>query len=260
MSGINAETIIVTNLEVTYINGQPVELFCLGGYNSCIDNGRCPEENTDCPQCIQLPSYPVIPGHQGDTGEQGATGPTGATGATGVTGATGATGVTGATGPGLKYYGSFYGTTGQNSFARRPANYTLSVNQTYSANGISIDPSGNGYFRIFNPGVYNIQFSTQLSKTSRGSHNIRIWLYSVTDALDIPWSNTQVDLTGGSNERSVAAWNWFYEVTKSAGETLALKFDVDGSDIVIIAIPNPTDSIGPAIPSTILTIQQVAAL
>jgi hypothetical protein len=40
MSGINAETIIVANLEVTYINGQPVELFCLGGYNLCIDNGR----------------------------------------------------------------------------------------------------------------------------------------------------------------------------------------------------------------------------
>jgi hypothetical protein len=189
----------------------------------------------------------------------GITFPFGLVGATGATGATGSTGPAGPTGAGgaLGYYGSFYGTTGQSGFSVRPTNYTLAVNQTESSNGVSIDPSGNGEFTIANPGVYNIQFSSQLSKTSGGSHNIRIWLYSVTSASDVPWTNTQVDLTGGSNERQVAAWNWFYTVTNPSGETLALKFDTDNSSIVILSDPVPLGTSGPAIPANILTVQQV---
>ena len=67
MSSINAENITVTNLTVSYINGQPVD---------CQDDCNC----------------------LGATGATGATGARGAQGQRGITGSTGSTGATGAQG------------------------------------------------------------------------------------------------------------------------------------------------------------------
>jgi hypothetical protein len=81
MSNINAENITVTNLNVAYINGQPVtSLNCYNQQDDCYD---CSQENTDCPHCIDLPQTCVLgeTGLKGDTGDIGPKGDTGPAGA-----------------------------------------------------------------------------------------------------------------------------------------------------------------------------------
>jgi len=190
-------------------------------------------------------------GAQGATGATGAQGTTGAQGSTGAQGTTGAQGLVGGTGAGgaLGYFGSFYGNTG----ITPPAGLTglLYVNQTDINNGVVLVTPATGEFTIQNPGVYNIQFSAQISKIGGGKHNILIWLNNSSGSIS--WTNTEVDLVGGSNEREVAAWNWFYEVTNPSGETLSLGYQVDSTNVIIVADNTTT----PEIPSVILTVQQV---
>ncbi len=183
-----------------------------------------------------------IPGNfagKGDTGSQGAVGSQGATGEQGLIG----------TGGALGYYGSFYGDTGQTP----PVGLTgyLYVNQTDSNNGVTLISPATGEFTIENPGVYNIQFSSQISTTTGSKHNIQIWLENSSGP--IAWTNTQLDLVGSSNEKDVAAWNWFYVVTNPIGETLKLGYKVTDSSLQIVS----DNTIFPQIPGTILTVQQV---
>lgn len=61
MSSINAENIIVTNLNVEYINGQPVSYFGFGNSSDpCSQPDNCydcdGEDDGGCPQCFDLPS------------------------------------------------------------------------------------------------------------------------------------------------------------------------------------------------------------
>ena len=187
-------------------------------------------------------------GAQGSQGTTGDIGPQGFQGDTGAQGAQGLQGVTGAAGA-LGYFGSFYGDTG----ITPPAGLTglLYVNQTDINNGVILVSPATGEFTIQNPGIYNIQFSAQLSKIGGGIHNILIWLNNSSGPIS--WTNTEVDLVGGSNEREVAAWNWFYQVTNPSGETLSLGYEVDSTNVRVVS----DNTVTPEIPGIILTVQQV---
>jgi hypothetical protein len=81
MSNINAQNIIVTNLTVTNINGQPASTFGSCNSNPCQtqdDCYDCYEEDSTCPQCLDLPLPTGSQGAQESTEAQGAIGATGA--------------------------------------------------------------------------------------------------------------------------------------------------------------------------------------
>ena len=173
-----------------------------------------------------------IIGPQGATGIiglQGATGVIGPQGATGVIGPQGVTGAQGTTGPGgvLGFFGAFHSEIGQTAASINTPYNILAPIQDYS-NGITIDSSGN--ITISHIGVYNIQFSAQLTKSSGNAADILIWLYA--NGNNIAWTNTDVTING-SNAKEVASWNWFYQTT-IPNEIVSIKWQTTNTDVVIL--------------------------
>lgn len=102
-------------------------------------------------------------------------------------------------------------------------------------------------------GVYDIQFSAQIEKTDSGIDDIEIWLERNSNLVDN--SSTIVTLSG-NNAKAVAAWNWF--VNALAGDVYKIAwYSADGnvqiSHRAAASTPNR-----PAVPSVILTIDQIS--
>jgi len=225
-------------------------------------------------------------GIQGEVGSQGAAGDTGATGATGAagdsayqvwlalgnsgteadfiaslvgaTGPAGAQGIQGETGPqgpagtsSLGYYGSFYDTTTQLNTVPDTA-HPMTLNTTDSANGVSI--TSGSHITFDHPGIYNIAFSAQLERTQGGnSAQVDIWLSY--NGITVPVTNTELSLQAGA-VRLVAAWNFFVTVTQ-AGDYYELIWSSNESNADILYLPPQTGPDRPAIPSVIVTVNQV---
>jgi hypothetical protein len=185
----------------------------------------------------------------GATGAQGPVGPTGAQGATGPTGATGPQGLPGGTIPG--YFGSFFDTTTQTSDGVNPA--ALSLNQTSGSFGVSI--ADNSKITFANAGWYNVQFSTQLQKDKTKEQQVDIWLRRIRAGVTEDLPDTNTNLLMGSTRKFVAAWNFVIEV--QAGDQLQLMWFSPDVTMQVLYLPPQTGPDRPAVPSTILTVQQV---
>ena len=101
-------------------------------------------------------------------------------------------------------------------------------------------------------GVYNIAFSAQLTKTDGGTDTIYLWLR--TNGIDVPDSNTALILVGGG-AKQVAAWN--FVVPLAAGQDATLMWASLDSAAQIVYVSDASTPYGPAIPSVILTVNQV---
>lgn len=215
-------------------------------------------------------------GGAGAVGTPGASGASGATGAAGAAGATGPTGPTGATGPagpqgpegpqgppgplGNRAFASFYSTDTQvlNAVApnTNPAPVVLSVAYPWN-DGVTI-ASDQKSLCVAAAGVYNYQFSLQVTKSGTGTDYVDIWPMIGTDGgtfANVPWSNTQLALTVG--QRVVAAWNFFFEL--DAGECMRLmaySSDATAEIVARLAVPGPPAL--PAVPPAIVTVRQVS--
>ena len=149
------------------------------------------------------------------------------------------------------YYGSFYHTASMD-LSVSGSIYSMSLSTTDFANGVSIGGASNSQITFANPGVYDIQFSAQITKTSGTKSNVFIWL----NQNDTPVSNTNTDVTlaGGSGDRIVAAWNFFVKTTNAneyaqlmyAGTVGNVRFLYEAGSVTI-----------PAIPSLIVTVNRV---
>ena len=191
------------------------------------------------------------PGPQGPIGLTGSIGLTGVTGLTGATGATGQTGATGATGlSGLGSSASYWSTVSQGPSAANTI-------QAMTLNGIDwqtgINVVNGSRITFANAGRYNIAFSAQLHQTSSSSV-VNIWMSK--NGLPLPDSNTKMSITA-NNPFYAAAWNYFIDV--SANEYFELMWSSDDNHTVLeyFAAVGTGASQHPAIPSVILTVNQV---
>lgn len=187
-------------------------------------------------------------GIPGPIGPSGALGPSGAVGPSGVVGPSGATG---ATGSGLiPYYGSFYSTANQTNASGTAVNH-MTYNNTVETNGVSV---ASGYMvQVANSGVYNIQFSAQIQKSNASSEDIQIWI--AKNNVNVADSNTSLTIQG-SNNRLVAAWNWF--LTLDRNEHIDLRWHSTDTTMLLLASGTSNLPTRPAIPSVILTVNRVA--
>jgi len=101
-------------------------------------------------------------------------------------------------------------------------------------------------------GVYNIQFSAQISKDSGTKSTIYIWLGK--NGSNVANTNTSVTLDGGSDDAVVAAWNVY--ASASANDYYELLWTATSTNTRLEHVLNPP--YGPAIPSVILTMNGVA--
>lgn len=108
------------------------------------------------------------------------------------------------------------------------------------------------HITVAEAGTYNIAFSAQVTKTGGGAETVYFWLR--TNGIDIPDTNTGL-LLSGNNDKQVAAWNFF--VTLDAGEHATLMWASSNAAVQILYVSAADTPFGPAIPSMILTVNQV---
>jgi hypothetical protein len=148
-------------------------------------------------------------------------------------------------------YGSFYDTTTQtnsNVGNAIPVSYnTVNIN-----NGVTIAGAGNTQITIAETGIYNIQFSLQVTKTDAGADSVYVWLDK--NGNSVANSATNLYLVG-SNAAEVAAWN--FVVSAAANDYYRLMWMSTDGNVEISAVA--AGAVVPAIPSVILTVVPVGA-
>jgi len=176
-------------------------------------------------------------------------GATGATGATGLQGATGLTGAGGASG----FWGSFWSNQDQ-SAANTTTAYPITLNNT-DPDSIGVSVVSNSRITFANAGVYNIQFSAQADRVSgSGSDSIDIWFRK--NGTDIPESNGVITVAGGAAAaKTIASWNYMLKL--SAADYVELVWRTSDTNLQFIHEASATSPTRPAIPSVIVTAQQV---
>jgi hypothetical protein len=132
---------------------------------------------------------------------------------------------------------------------------TLEFNTTDIASGISIQGVNNTDIVIASPGVYNLQFSCQVTNNDTQIHLFYLWLCKNGAPVADTTTIMSIQSThGGSNGHAVAAWNFVFQA--GAGDSYQLCWTADNIAIQVETLPSPGGTI-PAIPSTILTVTQV---
>lgn len=232
------------------------------------------------------PAGPV--GDRGPQGPIGATGPMGPMGATGSRGPRGVRGARGPMGPagsdgtdgtngtdgrsayelwladgnvgtladfwswlrsGAWGFGAFIDTTTQSNPVANVAR-PITFDTTLDADGVSI--SAGSKIVVDTTGLYNVQFSAEVTKSDSGIDYVDIWFVLNGDA--IPWSNTRLTLSD-KNDSVVAAWN--YILTMSPTDELQLFWASADTSISIPSITGLTNPVRPDIPSLILTVYRM---
>lgn len=149
-------------------------------------------------------------------------------------------------------YGSFTDRTTQSGSANTA--YAMKLNTTEISQEVSI-VSGSR-ITVVNTGIYNLQFSAQLSNSANTNITFDIWL-SYTGS-NYPHSNTQLDVNKSSGQlgRAVAAWNFILPI--QANDWVELMWSCTADTGQIVALPVQSNPTRPEIPSVILTLTQVA--
>jgi len=148
-----------------------------------------------------------------------------------------------------RYYGAFCDTTTQTASLTTAA-YPMKLNTTEIADGVSI--ASGSRITVANTGIYNVQFSAQMDKTTGASAVVDIWLqYTGTN---VPRTNTQVTING-SQAKTVAAWNFLLPIV--ANDYVELMWRTNDVDARILYQTSSVSPTRPEIPSVIVTVQQV---
>lgn len=136
------------------------------------------------------------------------------------------------------------------------AGTAIQCNTTDVADGITV--VSNTRFTVPNTGLYNFQFSAQLKNTDNAQQDATIWFR--IDGVDVPNSATQITIparkSAGIFGYAVAAWNIFLQM--NAGQYMEIIWLPTSTTVTVEALPASVSPAYPAIPSVIVTGQQVA--
>jgi hypothetical protein len=171
------------------------------------------------------PGPPGPPGPQGDPGPPGPPGPAASVA-----------------------YGAFHSNSDLVTTINTPT--PIPVEVTDLSAGVTV--VANTQVTVTTAGVYNLQFSSQLHHRGGGGsgETVDIWLAVNGSAV----ADTTTRLTVPNSRFLVAAWNFFVQL--AAGDHAELIYHTDNANIVLEHLP--VGLVIPAVPSTILTMTQVA--
>jgi hypothetical protein len=159
-------------------------------------------------------------------------------------------------------YGSFYDTTIQSAtLINTPYPMKLNSSDSPSNSGVVVANDGQGNPTLITAnvkGIYNLQFSAQLQRSSGGqSETIDIWLRKNDSGSSGNLANTNTHVSVQSNSTFlVTAWNFF--VSLNAGDYVQLMWSTTATtiqlfyDVPNLVIPHP------ATPSLIVTMNKVS--
>lgn len=177
---------------------------------------------------------PGPPGEQGPLGLQGPVGPQGPAGPPAAPLA----------------YGSFIDTTDQTNPVANLAR-AIRFNTTIDAQGVRMVDGSK--ITVDAAGVYNLQFSAEVFKTTAGLDTVDIW-FAVNGVYE-PLSNGRITVSD-RNSASVASWDIMLPL--GAQDYVELYWSSPDTTLLFPTVTGLTNPDRPGIPSVILTVQQVA--
>lgn len=142
-------------------------------------------------------------------------------------------------------YGQFFDTTTQIAAAINTP-YAITFNNTDVSNGVYL---GSLTSRVYvdEPNIYNFLFSVQLDKTSGGTGVF--WIWPRINGVDVPDSNSQVQMQGNNAEQLVTV-GYFFKL--NTGDYVEIMYAVNDTSVQIQSFP--ASAFHPSIPSIILTV------
>ena len=135
----------------------------------------------------------------------------------------------------------------------------LTLLQTTTSNGVSIDPTDKTKVIHSVAGIYNIQFSIQMLTFDNTIDNVTIWFRK--NGVDIPYSAgiaTVPAIHAGNPGTAIISWNLVESM--NAGDYIQILFASNTGNTVAATYPPGTTPVHPASPSIILTSTFVSAL
>jgi len=142
-------------------------------------------------------------------------------------------------------YGQFLDTTTQIPAAINTP-YAITFNTTDVSNGVFLGTPSSRVI-VDTEGVYNFLFSIQLDKTSGGTGIF--WVWPRINGVDVPNSNSQVQIQGNNAEQLVTV-GYFFEL--KANDYVEIMYAVN--DVSVRAEAFPASAFYPSVPSIILTV------
>jgi hypothetical protein len=150
-----------------------------------------------------------------------------------------------------KYYGSFYDILDQ-SITTVSTGQPVLVRNTDATMTSGFSVVSNSRVTAAYSGKYNVMFSFQLHNNGGGGSGDTVEIWFVKNGVALADSNTRISVST-NNPYVVAAWNYF--VPLNAGDYVEVYWATNNANI---GIDYNTGSMGgPAIPSAIITINQV---
>lgn len=135
----------------------------------------------------------------------------------------------------------------------------LTLLQTTTSNGVSIDATDKTKVVFGTAGIYNIQFSVQMLTYDNTIDNVTLWWR--LNGVDIPYSAgiaTVPAIHGGKPGTAIISWNLVQPV--DAGDYIQLLFASDTGNTVCATYPSGAAPVHPISPSVIVTATFVSAL
>ena len=152
-------------------------------------------------------------------------------------------------------YGSWQDSTTQ-SITSTTTEYPITFNTTDYAEGLVLESSS--HLKALYSGIYNIQFSLQLSNLANSTEDVNIWFRK--NGTDISKSNSIFGLAPRKNSTDpyhvIAAMNFFTSLT--ANDYIQIMWSASSTDITIKAQGTQTSPTRPATPSAIVTMNYIS--
>jgi hypothetical protein len=149
---------------------------------------------------------------------------------------------------GIYSYGAFHDETTQSAALNTAT--AVKFNKTDFSSGVSV--VNQTQLKVAYSGVYNVQFSFQFHGLSGGGNGTTAQVWLDKNGTAVPQSNTKVTVNNNS-PYVVAAWNFL--VSLKANQYCRIMWATDNTQI---KLESSSASPGPAIPSAIVTVTQVA--
>ena len=143
-------------------------------------------------------------------------------------------------------YGSFYSTATQTATTINTAT-EVTLNTTDLSSGVFLSGSPQSRINVDTDGIYNLQLSVQLDKTSGGTAEFYIWFRK--NGADVTDSASQIRIQG-NNAEIFSALNYFFSL--KAGDYIEIMFSVSDLSVELLAVPATAPH--PGIPSIIVTV------
>jgi hypothetical protein len=143
-------------------------------------------------------------------------------------------------------YGSFYSTATQTATTINTAT-EVTLNTTDLSSGVFLSGSPQSRINVDTDGIYNLQLSVQLDKTSGGTAEFYIWFRK--NGADVTDSASHIRIQG-NNAEIFSALNYFFSL--KAGDYVEIMFSVSDLSVELLAVPATAPH--PGIPSIIVTV------